>query len=51
MSTCKGDVLFAKACSVLKSRFELLKRFVGGIASISPGTVQVESDCSITKAE
>lgn len=51
LDACKDGVSFAEGWSVVKGRFESLHRFVGGIASVFPGTSQVESDFSIVKAE
>ena len=35
----------------MKGRFKNLLRFCGGVASVFPGTSQVESDFSIVKGE
>lgn len=46
-----GDISFDSGWYVVKGRFQSLKSFVGGIASVFPSTDQVESDFSIVKAE
>ena len=42
---------FDEAWSIVKGRFKYLLRFCGGVASVFPGTSQVESDFSIVKGE
>ena len=51
LSLCNNEVLFDAGWSVVKGRFDYLKRFVGGITSIFPSTTLVESDFSIIKIE
>ena len=51
LDACKDGVSFADGWSVVKGCFESLHRFVGGIALVFLGTLQVESDFSIIKAE
>ena len=47
LSSCNDNVSFDAGWSILKGRFESLKRFVGMIASVFPGMAQVESKFSI----
>lgn len=49
--SCKDDRSLDDGLSVAKGRYESLQRFVGNIASVFPGTSQVESDFLILKAE
>ena len=51
MDACKADVSFDDVWLMVKGRFESPQCFSGGIASVFPGTAQVESDFSIVKAE
>lgn len=48
---CNDGVSFDDGWSIVKGRFEALQCFAGGIATVFPGTSQVESDFSIVKAE
>lgn len=51
IDACNDDTSFDACWSIVKGRFEFLQRFAGGIASVFPGTAQVESDFSVVKAE
>ena len=51
LSSRNNNISFDAGWSDVKGRFESLKRFVGGIESILPGTAQLESDFSIVKIE
>ena len=51
LSLFDNNVSFDAGWSILKVRFDSLKRFVGSIASVFPGTDQVESKFSIVDIE
>ena len=51
LSSCNDNVSFDAGWSILKGRFESLKRFVGMIASVFPGMAQVESHFFIVNIE
>ena len=46
-----NDVSFDEGWYILKGHFDSLCHFVGGIASIFPGTAQAESEFLIVKTE
>lgn len=48
---CENEISFNVGQSVLNGRFESLPRLIGEIATVFPGTAEVESDFSIVKAE
>lgn len=47
----KGGNVFQKAWSPFKSRFSALVDFLGGLATVFPGTATVESDFSVLQWE
>lgn len=51
LNACDEKTTFDEAWSIVKGRFKYLLRFCGGVASVFPGTSQVESDFSIVKGE
>ena len=51
IAACNEDVSFDDCWSIVKGRFEFLCCFVGRIASVFPGTAQVENVFSIVKAK
>jgi hypothetical protein len=51
LNACGSSTTFDEAWAVVKGRFKFLLRFCGGLASIFPGTSQVESDFCIVKGE
>jgi len=51
LNSCDEKTTFDEAWSIVKGRFKYLLRFCGGVASVFPGTSQVESDFSIVKCE
>ena len=51
LSSCNNNILLDASWSIVKGRFDSLKRFVEGIASIFLGISQVEIECSIINIE
>ena len=51
LDSLNGDSSFDESWGVVKDRFKYLQRFCGGVATVFPGTGQVESDFSILKNE
>lgn len=51
MSACNNSTDFIDAWSLVKGRFQALRRFFGGPASALPGASQVESDSFAVKGE
>lgn len=51
LNACDGSSSFNDAWSIVEGRFSTLLRFCGGLASVFPGTSQVESDFSVVKNE
>ena len=51
LKACDEKTTFDQGWGIVKGRFEALQRFCGGLASVFPGTSQVESDFSIVKGE
>ena len=51
LNACDEKTTFDDAWSIIRGRFKYLLRFCGGVASVFPGTSQVESDFSNIKGE
>jgi hypothetical protein len=51
MDAMDSSASFDDSWKLVHNRFKLLEKFCGGIASVFPGTAQVESDFSIVKLE
>ena len=51
ISACDDGTDFTDSWCSVKGCFEALHRFCGGLASVFPGTSQVESDFSVLKDE
>ena len=51
LNACDKKTTFDEAWSIVIGRFKYLIRLCGGVASVFPGTSQVESDFSIVKSE
>ena len=49
LGKCDSKTDFNASWSILNGRFRKLEQFCGGLASVFPGTAQVESDFSIVK--
>ena len=48
LETRDEKTTFDEAWGIVKGRFEILQQFCGGLASVFPGTSQVESGFSIS---
>ena len=51
ITSLQAGATFNESWNIVKSRFEYLQKFCGGLATVFPGTSQVESDFSLTKRE
>jgi hypothetical protein len=51
LDACDEKTTFDSGWMIVKDRFKFLQRFCGGLASVFPGTSQVESDFSIVRGE
>ena len=49
LDKCNAKTTFADGWKVLSGQFLLVERFCGGLATVFPGTSQVESDFSLVK--
>ena len=51
ITSLRAGSTFDESWNTVKRRFEYLQKFCGGLATVFPGTSQVESDFSLTKRE